>query len=169
MQTYSQITMTTVFAAFKAFKSRRVSDAKTWKRKGIPRSEWCGTKTTFDQRSKFENIPWGEIEADAKMWVADHHESVFDKMYAKTFPKRKTKPIEPPKPKRKYVKAADKPYEIPNLKNLFAEPPKPKRKYVKAADKPPAPPKRKYVKKTPTEKIIQSLSPIIKAVIAQEE
>ena len=161
--------MTTVFAAFKAFKSRRVSDAKTWKRKGIPRSEWCGTKTTFNQRSKFENIPWSEIEADAKMWVADHHESVFDKMYAKTFPKRKTKPVEPPKPKRKYVKAvdkppaspkrkyvkaADKPYEIPNLKNLFAEPPKPK---------------RKYVKKTPTEKIIQSLSPIIKAVIAQEE
>ena len=191
----TQITMSTVFAAFKRFKSRRASDPKTWKRKGIPRSEWCGTKTTFDQRANFESTPWCKLESDVKIWVATHHEPLFDRMYAKAHPKPNDMPkkaddkpkrkyvkaadkpheipnlkalfAEPPKPKRKYVKATDKPHEIPNLNALFAEPPKPKRKYVRAADKPPSPPKRKYVKKSPTEKAIASLKPIIRAAIRE--
>ena len=83
---------------------------KQRRRKGIPRSEWCGTKINFDQDES--------------------------------------------KPKRKYTKAADKPHEIPNLKALFADPPAPK---------------RKYIKKTPQERCIASLSKIIRKVIRDDK
>ena len=86
-----------------------ISFTKQRRRKGLPRSKWCGTKIIFDQ------------------------------------PELKTK--------RKYTKTIDKPYEIPNLKALFAEP---------------KPPKRKYVKKTPQERCIASLSKIIRKVIRED-
>ena len=133
--------MTTIFAAFKNYVGNRVPNtlnmlettiistkkmpsSKTCIRKGIPRSVWCGTKITFDERINTESIPW----------IKDSAEVNDSKI----------------KSKRKYVKACDKPHWIPNLKALFAEPPKSK---------------RKYTKKTPQERTIATLRPIIRAAI----
>jgi hypothetical protein len=40
------------FSAWRDYKARKITKPlNEWKRKGMPRNQWCGTKTTFSQRT----------------------------------------------------------------------------------------------------------------------
>lgn len=40
------------FSAWRDYKARKTTKPlNEWKRKGMPRNQWCGTKTTFSQRT----------------------------------------------------------------------------------------------------------------------
>ena len=44
-----------VFSAWRGYKARKTTKPlNEWKRKGMPRNQWCGTKTTFSQRTPKE-------------------------------------------------------------------------------------------------------------------
>ena len=90
------------FNAWRKYKSRKTTKPMNeWKRKGLPRSIWCGTKTVFDQRKVF-NKPI---------------------MSKRKYVKAADKP--PAAPKRKYVKKA--PFSLLNIieeleRNMTDEP-----------------------------------------------
>ena len=155
------------FAALRDHKERKpTKPLSQWKRKGIPRTIWCGSKTVFDQREAAPNAfldETGEIHSLEKP----------KRKYVKKTPEEKAALAL--KPKRKYTKKGEQPAEIPPLfRSMFTEPSpaKPKRKYVKKTAEEKAAlalkPKRKYTKKTAEEKAIATLKPIIAQVIAND-